>query len=102
MDVSDTDAESRLSSAVLRVRSKDTAGDVDPSFDGTCGDANTRDACDVEVYASGPALFRINSGGSVFVDSLELTWSADTFFAADRDGPTRRSSLRAYGKSCPG
>ncbi|MBW2698319.1 MAG: PQQ-dependent sugar dehydrogenase, partial [Deltaproteobacteria bacterium] len=46
-------AESRLSSAILRICFKDFAGDVDPSFDGNCGDANTQEACDVEVYASG-------------------------------------------------
>jgi hypothetical protein len=46
-------AESRMSGAILRACFVDGVGGVDPGFDRFCGDGNTQEACDVEVYASG-------------------------------------------------
>ncbi len=62
-------AETRLSSAVLRACFKDGSGGVDPAFDGNCGDGNTQQACDVEVYASGlrnPYDILWHSNGSLY------------------------------------
>lgn len=46
-------AESRLSGAILRACFKDATGGVDPAFDRDCGEGNTQQPCDLEVFASG-------------------------------------------------
>jgi glucose/arabinose dehydrogenase len=46
-------AASALSGAIVSVCFKDGGGNVDPSFDRDCGDGNTQEACDLEVYAAG-------------------------------------------------
>lgn len=47
-------AASRFIGSIVQACFKDGNGDVDPSFDRNCGGGNSQEACDLEVYASGP------------------------------------------------